>query len=120
MELQNLMNDISEWSDKTFGDGQRNPAIVYHLKKEVDELIEGFKTLYNLLDNPSMNEYSNVQIGRIKMEYADCLMLLLDSVHHFDITSIELLELVRIKLEINKKRKWGIPDENGVVEHLEE
>ena len=39
-ELQTLMNDISEWSDSTFGSGQRNPAIVFHLKKEVDELID--------------------------------------------------------------------------------
>ena len=39
-ELQTLMNDVSEWSDSTFGTMQRNPAIVWHLKKEVDEILE--------------------------------------------------------------------------------
>ena len=33
-ELEILMNDIAAWSDATFGKGQRNPAIVYHLKKK--------------------------------------------------------------------------------------
>ena len=43
-DLQKLMNDISEWSDATFGEGQRNPAIVHHLVKEVPELIEAIDT----------------------------------------------------------------------------
>ena len=52
------------------------------------------------------------------MEIADCFMLLLDSAHHVGITHNEILQATKEKLEINKKRKWGNPDENGVVEHI--
>ena len=47
-ELQTLMDDISEWSDSTFGAMQRNPAIVWHLKKEVDELIQALDYTHSL------------------------------------------------------------------------
>jgi hypothetical protein len=104
-ELQKLMNEISEWSDKTFGDGKRNPAIVYHLKKEVDELIDVF-------ENNPRNEHR-----QLWFEYADCMMLLLDSAFHAGFTADDLLLAVKEKLEINKNRKWGKPDANGVIEH---
>ncbi len=119
-ELQVLMNDISEWSDKAFGDGQRNPAIVYHLKKEVNELIEAIEKTNALGSDPSVGvgEFGR-QRTVTRVEYADCLMLLLDSAHHFGISAKELLSVTRGKLEINKVRKWGSPDENGVVEHIE-
>mgnify|MGYP001363827711 CR=1 FL=1 len=119
-DLQKLMNDISEWSDETFGSGQRNPAIVYHLKKEVDELIAAIDKTNTLGGDPSVGvgEFGR-QRTVTRVEYADCLMLLLDSAHHFGISAKELLSVTRGKLEINKVRKWGKPDENGVVEHIE-
>ena len=118
-ELQTLMNDISEWSDATFGDGQRNPAIVYHLKKEVDELIEALHKSNALgADNSVGVGELKRQLNKTEMEFADCFMLLLDSAHHFGLTAENLLELTREKLEINKKREWGKPDDNGVVEHI--
>jgi NTP pyrophosphatase (non-canonical NTP hydrolase) len=119
-DLQKLMNDISEWSDKTFGNGQQNPAIIYHLKKEVDELIAAIEKTNTLGSDPSVGvgEFGR-QRTVTRVEYADCLMLLLDSAHHFGISAKELLSVTRGKLEINKVRKWGSPDENGVVEHIE-
>ena len=108
-KLQQLMDEISEWSDKTFG-GQRNPAIAHHLLKEVKELIAEF-------DSPE--EMPDKYLS-IRMEFADCFMLLLDSATHAGITANELLQVTKEKLEINKNRKWGEPDENGVVEHLRE
>jgi len=120
-ELQNLMNNISEWSDSTFGDSQRNPAIVYHLKKEVNELIDALNELNTLGCDVSIGigEFGR-QVDKTKMEFADCFMLLLDSAHHFGITADELLTLTHQKLLINKNRKWGKPDQNGVVEHIRE
>lgn len=120
-ELQVLMNDISEWSDKTFGEGQRNPEIVHHLKKEVDELIEAINKAHGLGGDQSVGvgEYGR-QLKNTRTEYADCMMLLLDSALHFGISAKELLSLTREKLEVNKARKWGKPDENGVVEHVKE
>lgn len=121
-KLQQLMYEISEWSDRAFGSGPaRNPGIIYHLKKEVDELIEALeKTNVLGVDNSiGIGEYGR-QVDRTKMEYADCLMLLLDSAHHFGIRADELIEFTDRKLQINKQRKWGNPDENGVVEHIRE
>lgn len=118
-ELQMLMNDVSEWSDTTFGANQRNPAIVHHLKKEVDELIEALTKSVELGcdDSIGVGEFGR-QVEKTQMEFADCFMLLLDSASHYRITAEQLIEFTREKLEINKARKWGKPDVNGVVEHI--
>ena len=107
-ELQKLMEDIQEWSDSVFGEWQRNPAIIYHLKEEVDELIAVFEN----------GVVTQAEKDELKMEFADCLMLLVDSASHAFLTANELLIATRKKLEINKLRKWNKPDENGVIEHI--
>lgn len=108
-ELQNLMNEISEWSNKTFGNTQRNPAIVYHLAKEVDELLCELRINKNNQNNDK----------EVKMEFADCFMLLVDSASHFGMSANDLINYSIEKLEINKNRKWGKPDKNGVIEHID-
>jgi NTP pyrophosphatase (non-canonical NTP hydrolase) len=115
------MNEISEWSDNTFGELQRNPAIVHHLKKEVDELIQAldYTHLLGIDESVGAGEFGR-QLSKTKMEYADCFMLLLDSAHHFGLNAENILELTREKLGINKARKWGKPDVNGIVEHIRE
>jgi hypothetical protein len=118
-QLQTLMNDTSEWSDKTFGENQRNPAIIYHLKKEVDELLSEFKSIKDIpFDAP--DEFFKEAVNKIKGEYADCFILILDSAHHFGFTVENLIECTRAKLEINKLRNWGKLDENGVVKHIKQ
>jgi len=118
-DLQKLMDEISEWSDKTFGENQRNPAIAFHLKKEVDELIWAIKAHQNG-NKPSVSVKGDMLVERVFLEYADCFMLILDSATHLGINADDLIAYARIKLEINKARRWGKPDENGVIEHLEE
>lgn len=118
-QLQTLMNDIREWSDATFGYRKRTTAIVHHLKKEVDELIQALNKTYELGCDESVGVGElRRQIDKTEFEYADCFMLLLDSAHHFGLSAENIVHLTREKLEINKKRKWGKPDENGVVEHI--
>ena len=75
-ELQALMNEISEWSDATFGKDQRNPAILHHLQKEIKELIH---VIYYTQD------------FFIKQEFAECFMLLLDSAKHYGLSADDLL-----------------------------
>jgi hypothetical protein len=95
--LQQLQDEIAEWSDATFGNG-RPPAIpLHHLAKEVQELIAA---------------------PHDQMEYADCLILLLDAYRMAGGNTEDLLNACDKKLKINRKRVWGIPDENGVVEHI--
>ena len=107
-----------EWSDATFGEGQRNPAILHHLSKEVAELIEALKK-FQQEDSISNIVKSEQNLKQLFFEYADCFMLLLDSASHMGLTFDILYEYTKRKLEINRNRKWGKPDENGVVEHID-
>ncbi|MDH6309388.1 NTP pyrophosphatase (non-canonical NTP hydrolase) [Dysgonomonas sp. PFB1-18] len=115
LDIQGLMNAIREWSDKQFSDGvfdhQRALPITHHLTKEVSELID-------ILEEVGNGDPSDENWDKVRMEYVDCLMLLLDSASHFGLSAYDLYRGCYIKLEINKKRKWGLPDENGVIEHI--
>jgi len=105
-KLQELMDDIREWSVATFGASQQTTIpILFHLKKEVDELI--LEAQYGI----SEEDYE---------EFADCFMLLLDASKGVGLSADRLIEETYKKLEKNKKRKWGTPDENGVIEHIRE
>jgi NTP pyrophosphatase (non-canonical NTP hydrolase) len=103
-ELQILMNEIRTWSDATFGDSRRTISILYHLIKEVPELIESIEKEETVITT--------------LFEFADCFMLLLDAASHHGYKADDILLAMSDKLEINKKRKWGNPDENGVIEHI--
>ena len=117
-DIQKLQDDIKKWSDEAFGMHRTGKPIANHLKKEVDELIEA-------LDVYHQGIYSNADEYRIKrrrmiMEAADCFTLLLDVIAHEQFDVNDLVNASIEKIVINKKRKWGKPDENGVVEHIEE
>lgn len=116
-ELQSLMNDIQAWSDATFGELQRTPGIINHLKKEVSELSDAVE-LYQQNNTCVDAQTSNALLRSVFFEFADCFMLLLDAAKHMEISADVLMFFTRQKLEINKNRKWGKPDANGVVEHV--
>ncbi len=105
-DLQKLMDDIREWSDATFGENQRVVPVLNHLIKEVPEVID------------AVNDVAGITI-KGKFEFADCFMLLLDAASHYGMDAESLINCTHIKLNINKHRKWGEPDENGVIEHIE-
>lgn len=95
--IQQLQNEIANWSDATFGSNRPAATPLNHLAKEMLELIEAPED---------------------RMEYADCLLLLLDAYRMAGGSADDLIEACYQKLEINKEREWGKPDENGVVEHI--
>jgi NTP pyrophosphatase (non-canonical NTP hydrolase) len=100
--LQQLMDEIVEWSSKTFGarSGQTTLGVCNHLAKEVGELYDGL----------TANDYEE--------EFADCFMLLLELAKFSGISAEKLVDLTYQKLEVNKNRKWGniLPD--GSIEHI--
>lgn len=96
-DFKRFQTECHRWSEQTFGIGRSPDGPIAHLVKEVEELQ---KQPYDL------------------MEYADCLMLILDAASNADIPADILLEAAWDKLEINRHRDWGKPDENGVVEHV--
>ncbi len=105
-DLQKLMDDIREWSDATFGENRVIPQL-HHLIKEVPEVIKAIE------ENPDTKLFGDC-------EFADCFMLLLDAASHHGMKASDLIYITGKKLELNKKRKWKEPDENGVVEHIAE
>lgn len=94
--LDALQVEIGSWSDETFTNSTPE-TIMRHLRKEVEELWDASKA-----ERPH--------------EIADCIMLLLHLAHKDQISS---RDAIREKFEICKKRKWGPPDEHGVVRHVE-
>lgn len=112
--FQKLQDDTSEWSDGQFGKRRTAIPIVNHLKKEVLELSEALARWHNCHTIDFQKNYK-----RLKGEFADCLILLVDAAKHENIDTNEMLKDAFEKLEINKLRKWGEPDENGVIEHIE-
>jgi len=120
--IQNLQDDIKKWSDGAFGMHRTAAPMAYHLKIEIDELIDALNELYQgtYSNSSTQNGIDLVaaKYRRIRFELADCLMLLIDCASHAQINMDSLISATEEKLEINKNRKWGTPDENGVVEHI--
>ncbi len=87
-----LQAEINVWQRKTFPESTKE-TVLKHLSREVKELCDH--------QNPE--------------EAADCTMLLLA---FSEKCGICLLDAVRAKFEICKKREWGEPDAEGVREHV--
>ena len=97
--LEQLYQQHRIFSDTTFGKATPYTGPLHHLKEEVEEAIE----------------------SGAPEEFADMFLLLLDAYgRRFpENTSEDLLDTTFAKLTINKKRKWGEADENGVVRHVD-
>lgn len=131
--LQPLQDAIQEWSNSQFDNGKntcsRSVSISYHLQKEAKELTEALEKYISKVDalkedivNNEVYELEAEELIELEenciKEAADCFMLLLDSMAHINCSAWTLVCATEIKLEENKKRKWGKPDINGVVEHI--
>ena len=97
-ELKQFQQQVGEWGTKTFPNGTTGGRVA-HMAKELRELLEA-------------------QTAEERAEEAsDIFLMLLHEAHagHFD-----LLYEARKKFAIVQTRKWGKPDENGVIEHIRE
>jgi hypothetical protein len=94
-----LENQIIRWADKTFPNS-RDYSKMMHLKKEVKELEEAV--------------FFGKRADMIE-EAADVAIILIHLIGTGD-----LKQAIRRKFKVLKKRKWGLPDADGVVEHIRE
>ena len=93
---QKLQDDIGIFTDATFGESTpRSKAL--HLAEEAKE---------------AAADPADV------IEWADCMILLLDGARKAGFTTEHLYQAVLKKMEINKSRKWGEKDKDGVVRHV--
>jgi NTP pyrophosphatase (non-canonical NTP hydrolase) len=107
--MQGIIDEIGDWSEKTFPK-QTSVGKLHHLLEEVGELIEECEREPGFMAT-SLNK---------NLEFADCFILLLDAARKEGLSSDDILVTISHKMEINKKRKWGLPDENSVVKHIKE
>lgn len=90
-----FQREISEWAQTTFPH-QTPHSKIAHLKKEVRELEEAPSDL---------------------VEMADCYILLLNLA---EMAGGDLLTEAKKKMKVNRARKWGKPDADGVCLHIKE
>lgn len=108
IQLEEVFLKGGEFSNKTFGVNRSFIGPLNHLKKEIKEVIES--------NNSDIHDPHNGAL----MEFADCLLLLLDAfrLRHPDLTPQDLLRTCLNKIKINEKREWGKPNSDGSVEHI--
>ncbi len=94
--------DIVKWQNETFPNANALSKAL-HLQDEVNELCADLR-----IENPLK-----------RLEYADCFLLLFGSAAADGMTYEDIISCINEKFEINKKRTWGKPDENGIVKHVE-
>lgn len=94
--LDRLQDEIGAWSERTFPHSTPE-TILRHFQNESKEL-------------------QDATDAETDQEIADCIMLLFHLAHK---RRTSARDAIREKFEICKKRKWGPPDEHGVVRHVE-
>jgi len=98
-----LFEEIVTWQKETFG--QATPlSKLAHLQEEVEELIADLKS-----NNPKR-----------RLEFADCFLLLFGSAAADGMSYQDITDCITEKFEINKTRKWGKPNAEGVINHIKE
>lgn len=94
-------DEITGWQKATFPSATSDSKI-HHLMQEIKELSEEKDPVAKSL------------------EYADCFFLLFGAAAADGYSYEEICAAIDIKFGINKRRKWGKPDENGVVNHVKQ
>jgi len=99
MKIKMLWDDLSRWSQKTFGDDSERGPIgpLKGLKLEADEAI---------------------QSGEVE-EFADCFIFVLDAARRAGLTFSQLVDAAIVKLEVNKVRVYPKPLADETVHHVE-
>jgi NTP pyrophosphatase (non-canonical NTP hydrolase) len=95
--------EIASWQKETFGEATALSK-ANHLAQEVIELITDLKN-----NAPEIN---------VKKEFADCFILLFGAADSYGMSYEDICHVIYAKMQINYKRNWGKPDENGVVNHI--
>ena len=95
--------EIIGWKKQTFG--HTTPlAEISHLREEVEELTRD-------IVQENLNR---------RLEFADCFLLLFGAAAADGMSYEDICACISEKMEINRNRVWGKPDDRGVVKHVEQ
>lgn len=97
--LDELYREVTQWQRETFGR---------------QSLVDLFSTLEREVGELGMTPPGSDQ-GR--EELADVAMVLFEIA---DVEGVDLAAAIEWKLSINRTRRWGEPDAEGVIEHIRE
>lgn len=95
--------EIVKWQKETFGKSTSLSKIA-HLAEELGELVADIK------DNKPER----------RLEFADCFFLLFGAAADDGMSYSDICNAIEEKFTVNKSRKWGKPNENGVVNHIKD
>jgi len=114
-ELQDFVNEVSAWAAQTFP-ASSHMALpkLHHLRKEVDELIYEMEHTGHAMEIFE----AEMQDKKVREEFADCVILLLQAVDRYGMSMEDMLNEAKSKFRKAQSRKWGPPDEHGVIEHI--
>lgn len=93
--IQQLQQMISEWADEVYPNRTVENALTKMMLHEIPELLHG-KAM-----DPT--------------EFADVAILLFDIAH---LQGIDIVQAMRFKMEVNKKRTWEIDPATGLMSHV--
>jgi NTP pyrophosphatase (non-canonical NTP hydrolase) len=96
---------ITKWQLETFPNATAQSKLI-HLQEEVKELFEAIDL--------------QMSDDMVRLEFADCFTLLFGAAKAYGLSYSDCVDCIELKSEINLNRKWGTPDENGVVKHIKE
>ena len=105
---ERIFNKVTKWQEETFK-SMTVLSVLTHLagKSPSGEILELIEDI--IIDSPNK-----------KSEWADCFILLFGAAKKDGMSYADICQCVDDKMNVNKKRKWGVPDKNGVVFHIKE
>jgi hypothetical protein len=98
---QDLFKEVTDWQKATFKEIYPMPLLL-HLGQEIEEVVVSI-----VVNDPDK-----------RLEFADCFILLMGAAKADGMSYEDICQAISEKLEINKKRTWGEPDSNGVINHI--
>lgn len=100
---EELFTEVTQWQKETFKTATAL-SCANHLVEEAKELVDAIT-----VNAPERN-----------LEYADCLLLIFGAAARDGMSYDDIIEAIVAKMTINRKRKWGTPNEKGYVNHIQE
>jgi len=106
--IKEQYESITQWQSVTFSKATALSKIA-HLAEELSELV------VELQKTPAPADPKNK-----RLEFADCFILLFGAASSDGMTYENIVDAIEEKMAINKARRWGEPNKNGVVNHIRE
>lgn len=109
--MREIQTNIGDWAVEKIK-GATWHGNLQHLRNEIVELEVELQQWSNL---GLLNDEFFLVKDRLRKEMADIVILI---AHLARLTDVDLTEAILDKMEINYKRQWSSPDQDGVIHHV--